>query len=200
MRLLLGQIAYSDLGLTYHQIARLDNILISGKVAKNVVGYDADSVFTFADSKKKPVEGSSKLKNDMTLATSDVCAEFAANVSAFLIFKFFSLKKNTVLMNLFNQFFFFHSIFQSGGAAFNANNFLDAKANQKKQFIQVVARRIVNSLVNIEIKEDCVCRQPYGLYPKAECKIVSRKEKEPVAVSRSRKWALIYNVILNISR
>lgn len=81
LRLALGYKAYTDLGLTYHQIAGLDDILISGKAVKNVVGFDSDSVFTLADAKKNPVEGSTDLKKKMVVTSGDVCASFAANVS-----------------------------------------------------------------------------------------------------------------------
>ncbi|XP_046492116.1 apolipophorins [Neodiprion pinetum] len=148
LRLLLGLVAYNEMGMTYHEIANLDDILISGKPDKSVVGFDSDSVFTFADNKKKPVEGSTELKNNMVLASRDVCATFAAD---------------------------------SGGGAYSAHNFLEAKENKKKQFKQVVARRIVSSLVGTEIREDCVCKQGYGGFAKTECKIISRKEKEPIA-------------------
>ncbi|XP_012266095.2 apolipophorins [Athalia rosae] len=149
LRLLLGQLAYNNLGATYHQIANLDEILLSGKPVKNVVGYDGDSIYTFADSKKNPMEGNSQLRKTMSLTNEDVCANFAVN---------------------------------SGGAVFGAHNFLDAKPNQKKQFIQVAGRRIASSLASTVIREECVCRQQNdGLYPKSECEIVSRKEKEPTA-------------------
>ncbi|XP_046751140.1 apolipophorins [Diprion similis] len=147
LRLLFGLVVYNEMGLTYHEIADMDDILISGKADKSVVGFDSDSVFTFADSKKRPIEGSTELKNNMVLASRDVCAQFAAD---------------------------------SGGGAYSAHNFLEAKDNKKKQFKQVVARRIVSSLVDTEIREDCACKQGYGGSAKVECKIVSRKEKEPI--------------------
>lgn len=73
---------------------------------------------------------------------------------------------------------------QSGGAAFSSNNFLEAKPNQKKQFIQVAARKILNGLVNTEIEEDCVCKQSCGVFAKPHCKIVNKREKEPLTVCK----------------
>lgn len=71
---------------------------------------------------------------------------------------------------------------QSGGAAFSSNNFVDAKPNQKRQFAQVIARKITEDLTNVEIEQDCVCNQ-YHIFGRAHCKIVGRKEKEQLAVS-----------------
>lgn len=71
---------------------------------------------------------------------------------------------------------------QSGGAAFISNNLVDAKPNQKRQFAQVVARRITEGLVNVEFEKDCTCEQHRGLAGRAHCKIVNRKEKEQLAV------------------
>lgn len=73
---------------------------------------------------------------------------------------------------------------QSGGAAFSSNNLIDAKPNQKRQFAQVTAKRIVESLVATEIEEDCMCVQDHGYVGHTHCKIVGRKEKEQVLFSR----------------
>lgn len=147
LRLLLGQKVYRDLGLEYYHVSFLDDILISGKPQKNIVGYDYDSAYTFSDSKKRPMEGSNDLRNNLVLSTSDVCADFAVS---------------------------------SGGAAFSSSNFLEAKPNQRKQFVQVVARRITSGLVDTEIEEDCVCKQSYGAFARPRCKIVNKREKEPL--------------------
>lgn len=74
-------------------------------------------------------------------------------------------------------------LLQSGGAAFISTNLLDAKPNQKRQFAQVTARRIVESLMNVEIEQDCVCQQSFTLSGISRCKIVGRREKEQLAVS-----------------
>nr|XP_012148156.1 PREDICTED: apolipophorins [Megachile rotundata] len=150
IRLLLGQKMYRDLGLTYHHVSYPNELLVSGKPQKNIVGYDQDYAYTFADSKKKPLSGSSDMKNNLVATTNDVCADFAVS---------------------------------SGGAAFSSDNFLDAKPNQKKQFIQVAARRIVDGLVNVEFEKDCSCDYQYGLIGRTQCKIVGRKE----APARSTK-------------
>jgi hypothetical protein len=72
---------------------------------------------------------------------------------------------------------------QSGGAAFSSNNLIDSKSNQKRQFAQVIARRIADGLTSVQLEEDCVCKQGYdGLYAQARCKIVGRTEKEQLAV------------------
>ncbi|KAK2585087.1 hypothetical protein KPH14_008599 [Odynerus spinipes] len=147
LRLLLGQKMYRDLGLTYYHVSFPNDILVSGKPQKNVVGYDYDSVYTFADSKKRPLDGSNELRNTMVPSTNDVCADFAIS---------------------------------SGGAAFSSNNFLEAKPNQRKQFVQVAVRRIISGLVDTEIEEDCVCEQNFGLIGRPRCKVVGRKEKEPL--------------------
>lgn len=77
------------------------------------------------------------------------------------------------------------TLLQSGGAAFSSNNLVDAKPNQKRQFIQVTARKIVEDLTSVEIEQDCECsKDPYrGLIGRSYCKIVGRKEKEQLAVS-----------------
>jgi len=74
------------------------------------------------------------------------------------------------------------TLLQSGGAAFSSNNLVDAKPNQKKQFIQVTARKIVEDLTSVEIEQDCVCDQVHGIIGRSHCKIVGRKEKELVSV------------------
>lgn len=56
---------------------------VSAKAQKTVVGYDKDYVYTFSDSKKTPLEGSTELKSNLGAAGSDVCANFAVNVSTF---------------------------------------------------------------------------------------------------------------------
>lgn len=142
-RLFMGQKIYRDLGLTYHHIGFLDEILIGGKPQKNIVGYDAESAYAFTDSKKKPLEGSLE-REGLVISTNDVCASFATS---------------------------------SGGATYSSSSFLEAKPNQKKQFIQVTARRLAEGLANVEFDEDCTCKQENGLNGHARCKIVARKEK-----------------------
>lgn len=75
---------YRDLGLTYHHMFLTDSVQVSGKPQKNVVGFDYDSAYTFADSKKKPLEGSTDLKSNLVLTDNDVCANFAVQVSSYL--------------------------------------------------------------------------------------------------------------------
>ena len=57
-----------------------DNIEISGKPQKNIVGFDYENVYTFAESKKKPLEGNTEMKNNLALTDDDVCAGFAVKV------------------------------------------------------------------------------------------------------------------------
>lgn len=80
----MGQKVYRELGLTYHHIGYLGDILVDGKPQKSVVGYDAKSAYAFADSKKKPLEGSLQ-REGLSLSTNDVCASFATSVSYFFI-------------------------------------------------------------------------------------------------------------------
>lgn len=82
------------MGLTYHHIFLTGSIEISGKVQKNVVGFDYDNAYILTDSKKKPLEGSSELKNNLILSENDVCANFAVNVCVvvLLIFLNFQIK------------------------------------------------------------------------------------------------------------
>ncbi|XP_076231616.1 retinoid- and fatty-acid binding glycoprotein apolipophorin [Calliopsis andreniformis] len=148
LRLLLAQKIYKDRGLTYYHISFPGDLLVSGKPQKNIVGYDHDSVYTFADSKKKPLSGSADMKSNLSPTTNDVCADFAV---------------------------------LSGGAAFSSNNFLDGKPNQKKQFVQVAAKRVADGLANLELEKDCSCELEYGVAGRAQCKIVGRKEKESPA-------------------
>ncbi|XP_018353837.1 PREDICTED: apolipophorins [Trachymyrmex septentrionalis] len=77
LRLLLGLKVYRDLGLGYYQVYYTNDIQVSGKVQKNIVGFDSDSVYVFADSKKKPLSGNTDLKSNMVLSSVDVCADFA---------------------------------------------------------------------------------------------------------------------------
>ncbi|XP_023288424.1 apolipophorins, partial [Orussus abietinus] len=144
LRILMGHKVYQDLGLTYYQISPLDDLQVSGKPQKNIVGYDYDAAYTFADAKKKPIEGSTEIRNNLVQLSNDVCSGFAVN---------------------------------SGGAAFSSHNFAEAKPNQKKQFIQVVARRVTDGISNVELEEDCVCQQHHGIIARAECKIINRKEQ-----------------------
>lgn len=88
MRLIVGQRIYRTLGLTYNHISFLGDVMVSGKPQKNVVGYNSDSAYTFADSKKKPLEGSSEMKSNLEISSKDVCAGFAVAVSVFFFFAF----------------------------------------------------------------------------------------------------------------
>jgi len=77
----------------------------------------------------------------------------------------------------------FYITLQSGGAAFSSNNLIDSKSNQKRQFAQVIARRITDGLTSVQLEQDCVCKQGLdGLYAQTRCKIVGRTEKEQLAV------------------
>ncbi|XP_066596058.1 apolipophorins [Prorops nasuta] len=144
LRILFGQKMYRDLGLTYYHMYFPGDLNVSGKPQKNIVGYDQKSAYTFADSKKKPLEGNSDTKNNLVPQNKDVCGEFAI---------------------------------ASGGAAFSSDNFLDAKANQKKQFATVAARKVSDRLVDVEIEQDCTCVQHKGIGARPSCKITSRKVK-----------------------
>lgn len=84
--LLKGGSVYKQLGLNYYHISPLTDLEISGKPQKNVVGYDKNSVYTLADNKKKPLEGSTELKSNLALTKGDVCADFAAKVTYFEFF------------------------------------------------------------------------------------------------------------------
>lgn len=80
LRLLIGQKIYRDLGLTYYHVYYPGDIQVSGKPQKNIVGYDKDTAYVFAESKKKPLNGNDELRNNMVLS-ADVCADFAVAVS-----------------------------------------------------------------------------------------------------------------------
>jgi hypothetical protein len=71
---------------------------------------------------------------------------------------------------------------QSYGATYIAQNFIDAKPSGRKQFLQVFSRRIAESL-ETELNQDCKCSTLAGINPFSECKVVSRKEREPLGVS-----------------
>ncbi|XP_012523598.1 apolipophorins [Monomorium pharaonis] len=144
LRLMLGQKMYRDLGLSFYYAYNTNDIQVSGKVQKNIVGFDSDSVYVLGDNKKRPLVGSTDLKNNMVVSgPADVCADFAV---------------------------------ASGGVAFSSSNFLDAKPNQKRQFAQVTARKIVEDITSVEIEQDCVCKKYYGM-GRPHCKIVGRNEK-----------------------
>ncbi|PNF29921.1 hypothetical protein B7P43_G07271 [Cryptotermes secundus] len=74
----------------------------------------------------------------------------------------------------------------SYGAAYVAQNFLDAKASARKQFLQVFSHRIAESL-ETELNEDCTCNLVSGLYPFSVCKVTNRKEREPLSQIRASK-------------
>nr|XP_033329599.1 apolipophorins [Megalopta genalis] len=63
----------------------------------------------------------------------------------------------------------------SGGAAFNLDNLAHASPKQKKQFAQVVAKKIAAGLIHTELEEDCLCGYQYGIVGRAKCKIVGSK-------------------------
>jgi len=71
---------------------------------------------------------------------------------------------------------------QSYGATYVAQNFIDAKSSGRKQFLQIFSRRIAESLGTV-LHEDCTCHVSAGINPFSECKVTSRKEREPLAVS-----------------
>lgn len=148
LRVIVGEKLYRDLGLTYYHMYYPGDVQVSGKPQKNIVGYDSHSAYVFADSKKKPLNGNTELKNNLVLPAVDVCADFAV---------------------------------ASGGAAFISNNLVDAKPNQKRQFAQVVARKIAENLISVEFEKDCTCEQYHGLAGRARCKIVNRYNKEQFA-------------------
>nr|XP_012225513.1 PREDICTED: apolipophorins [Linepithema humile] len=77
LRLLIGQKIYRDLGLTYYHVYYPGDIQVSGKSQKNIVGYDKDTAYVFAESKKRPLNGNDELRNNLVLPTADVCADFA---------------------------------------------------------------------------------------------------------------------------
>lgn len=77
LRLIVGEKLYRDLGLTYYHVYYPGEVQASGKPQKNIVGYDSDSAYVFADSKKKPLSGNSELRNNLVLPAVDVCADFA---------------------------------------------------------------------------------------------------------------------------
>nr|AFZ78833.1 apolipophorin-like protein [Coptotermes formosanus] len=74
----------------------------------------------------------------------------------------------------------------SYGATYIAQNFIDAKSSGRKQFLQVFSRRIAESL-EAELHEDCTCHVSAGIYPFSECKVTSRKEREPLAQIKASK-------------
>jgi len=71
---------------------------------------------------------------------------------------------------------------QSYGATYVAQNFIDAKSFSRTQFLQVISRRITESL-ETEMHMDCTCHISGGISPFSECRVTSRKEREPLAVS-----------------
>lgn len=147
LRLMLGLKTYRDLGLTYYHVSYSDELLVSGKPQKNIVGYDKESVYTLADcDSKRPLAGNTDLKNNLDVSKTDVCADFAVS---------------------------------TGGALFSLDNFVHAKPNQKKQFVQVIAKRLADGLSYTELEEDCLCGYQYGLVGRAKCKIVGRKNTKP---------------------
>lgn len=92
--MLIGQKTYRDLGLTYYHMFNTGEVQVDGKDQKNVVGYDRSGSYTYADAKKKPLDGSGSSKG-LAVSNNDVCANFAVNVRVpfFISYQFVLSKK-----------------------------------------------------------------------------------------------------------
>lgn len=66
----------------------------------------------------------------------------------------------------------------NGGNVFVSNNFANAKADGKKQFIQVAAHNIVNQLTNVEEGIDCECKLVNPYAARSVCHTVNSKERK----------------------
>ncbi|KAL1502570.1 hypothetical protein ABEB36_007695 [Hypothenemus hampei] len=115
-------------------------VLKDSKKAKDVIGFNAQNVFTSSLAKKNP-KGNAELYKD--LSYRDYCVDFTINVSCFL---------NYILS------FYYQGNFQNRGNTFVNDNFLALSDADQKQFIKVAATNIVEQLVNVEQGLDCECK------------------------------------------
>nr|CAD7259096.1 unnamed protein product [Timema shepardi] len=67
------------------------------------------------------------------------------------------------------------------GTTFVSQNFLEARASGRKQFLQVVSHRLADAL-STELYEDCVCFLRDGVHAETRCRVSGRKERERLEV------------------
>nr|CAD7604227.1 unnamed protein product [Timema genevievae] len=63
------------------------------------------------------------------------------------------------------------------GTTFVSQNFLEARASGRKQFLQVVSHRLAEALTT-ELYEDCICFLRDGVHAETRCRVTGRKERE----------------------
>nr|CAD7423935.1 unnamed protein product [Timema monikensis] len=71
------------------------------------------------------------------------------------------------------------------GTTFVSQNFLEARASGRKQFLQVVSHRLADAL-STELYEDCICFLRDGAHAETRCRVSGRKERERLEVSNAR--------------
>nr|CAD7417642.1 unnamed protein product [Timema poppensis] len=69
------------------------------------------------------------------------------------------------------------------GTTFVSQNFLEARASGRKQFLQVVSHRLADAL-STELYEDCVCFLRDGVHAETRCRVSGRKERERLEVGQ----------------
>ncbi|CAG2065377.1 unnamed protein product, partial [Timema podura] len=67
------------------------------------------------------------------------------------------------------------------GTTFVSQNFLEARASGRKQFLQVVSHRLAEALTT-ELYEDCICFLRDGVHAETRCRVTGRKERERLEV------------------
>ena len=77
IRTYIASFKYRDQGISLHIISPLNDLALDNdKSANEIVGFDSDHVYTIGDAKKKPLEGSSELREHLK-NESDSCIKVA---------------------------------------------------------------------------------------------------------------------------
>ena len=81
IRTYIASFKYRDQGISLHIISPLSDLALDNeKPANEIVGFDSEHVYTIGDAKKKPLEGSSELREHLK-NESDACIKVALGVS-----------------------------------------------------------------------------------------------------------------------
>lgn len=138
-----------------------------GTELKNVVGFDAQKVYTFADAKKSDLEGDATNRPHLVY-DQDLCLAFSQYVS---------LEKKSdknIHINRFELIQLKSFFTQNGGAVFNSNVFTHAKPEQQKKFVQVVSRRIAKGAIKQRVSETCSCQLLHGIFSVPKCTVTGQ--------------------------
>jgi len=77
IRTYIASFKYRDQGISLHVISPLTDLALDNeKPANEIVGFDSEYVYTIGDAKKKPLEGSTELRDHLK-NESDTCIKVA---------------------------------------------------------------------------------------------------------------------------